>query len=290
MKGHCKLFGDEAELRHSHIFPKFVIDYQKQTGSKYLRSFTEPNRRQQDGLKRYFLSDKAEQKFSLSEKWFAEQVFKPYLTRQKTQFPYDDNLFYFVISFLWRVIILNLHDKPNEHKPYLNLLLDAELEWRKFLANWQYPRNFDKVFIWLTDDVKSHSIDAKGVGYFMTRVMDCHIIYYDDDSYLGVYGRFLKFTFWAELKNENPQTSRDTLRISPTTGTLRFPQEFNDVMFSNFILERIKGTQNWPTTTDSQQDKIVDEIMKNPQAFIDSEAGKAIINDFENLDRNKNRT
>jgi hypothetical protein len=61
-------------------------------------------------------------------------------------------------------------------------------------------------------------------------------------------------------------------------------------MFSNFILERIKGTQNWPTTTDSQQDKIVDEIMKNPQAFIDSEAGKAIINDFENLDRNKNRT
>ncbi len=284
MKGSCKLFGVEAELRNSHIFPKFVIDYQKLTGSKYLRSFKEPNRRQQDGLKRYFLSEKAEQKFSVSEKWFAEQIFKPYLDRQSTHFQYNDKLFYFVVSFLWRVILLKLHDKPEDHKAYLNLLLEAEFEWRQFLADWRYPRNFDKVFIWLTDNVKFHTIDAKGVDYFMTRVMDCHIIHYDDDSYLGVYGKFLKFTFWAELKNDNPQSNRDTLRINPIAGTLKFPQEFNDRMFSNFILERIKGIQNWPTATENQQDKIKNEVMKDLEGFINSEAGKAIINDLENLD------
>lgn len=64
MKGICELYRIETELRESHIYPKFVIDYTKKTGSKYLRKFDNPNKRQQDGIKLHLLSEKAEQEFS----------------------------------------------------------------------------------------------------------------------------------------------------------------------------------------------------------------------------------
>lgn len=73
MKGICKLYHLETELQESHIFPKFVINYTKKTGSKYLRSFIEPDKRMQDGIKKHLLGQDAEQDFSKREKWFAEK-------------------------------------------------------------------------------------------------------------------------------------------------------------------------------------------------------------------------
>ena len=121
IKGKCRLFGDDCELRNSHIFPKFVIDYFKETGSRFLRTFKEPNRRQQDGLKRYFLSEKAEQRFSINEKWFAENIFKPYLKQQRIIFEYDEHLFYFAISLLWRILVLKLEENIKESDPNFSL-------------------------------------------------------------------------------------------------------------------------------------------------------------------------
>jgi len=60
MKGICRLYKREDDLQKSHIFPKFVINYTKRTGSKYLRSYLEPDRRMHDGLKSYLLSNVAD--------------------------------------------------------------------------------------------------------------------------------------------------------------------------------------------------------------------------------------
>lgn len=287
MIGQCKLYGNQTELRNSHIYPKFAVDYFKETGSKFLRTFRQPNRRQQDGLRRYFLSEKAEQKFSVSEKWFAEHMFKPFLKRGQKSFNYNEQLFYFVLSFLWRVLLLNLTEKTTKNEPHHDILISAELEWRSFLSKYIYPRNFDQVFVLLTDRVLSHNINAHGVDYFMTRTMDCTIVSNEENSYVAVYGKFLRFIFWAELKNEKRPDIREALKINPQRGTINFPQNFDDGMFSNFILNRILETQHWPKTTDTQQEKIANEIMNDPEKFMNSDAGKAIINDFERLNKQK---
>ena len=61
----------------------------RNTGSKYLRNFSQTNKRLQDGPKRYLLSPKAEQEFSLKEKWFVENIFKHYLQEKKFELGSD---------------------------------------------------------------------------------------------------------------------------------------------------------------------------------------------------------
>ena len=96
MTGICALTKKESQLKQSHIFPKFVLEWMKNTGSNYLWG-NEQNKRQQDGPKPYLLSDEAEQMFSRREKWFAENIFHPYLKDPTISFSYDKNLFYFAI-------------------------------------------------------------------------------------------------------------------------------------------------------------------------------------------------
>ena len=93
MKGKCNLYDTIDDLRESHIYPKFVVKYFIDTGSKYMRNFIEPNKRLQDGPKLYLLSEKAEQIFSKREKWFSENIFIPYLKDGKSSFEYNEHLF-----------------------------------------------------------------------------------------------------------------------------------------------------------------------------------------------------
>ena len=67
MKGICRLYEVEAELKESHLIPKFAFDYTKKAGSRFLRGFTNPNVRMQDGPKKYGLSQNAEREFSKRE-------------------------------------------------------------------------------------------------------------------------------------------------------------------------------------------------------------------------------
>lgn len=117
MKGICALYDEETELLKSHIYPNFVIRYTKNTGSSYLRNFTEPEKRQQDGPKIPLLGFRAEQEFSQREKWFSETIFKPYL-KGKYSLKYNENLYFFTISFLWRIIHLNLRSSDLSKKWY----------------------------------------------------------------------------------------------------------------------------------------------------------------------------
>ena len=162
MKGQCRLFGTSEVLRESHIYPAFAVDYLKRTGSKYLRTFTRPNVRQQDGNKIRLLSHDAEQRFSKKEKWFAEKIFTPYLEGEGKSFDYDENLFYFALSFLWRVLILHTDFTPKLKEDWCYpKLLEVENEWSKFLSKYQFPRHYHHLQLLLTDRVKSIDAEVK---------------------------------------------------------------------------------------------------------------------------------
>ncbi|AKL95575.1 hypothetical protein CACET_c21280 [Clostridium aceticum] len=77
----CALCKKKAELKNSHIIPKFVTDWIKKTGpTGFLRDTNNAFRlRVQDGLKVHLLCGECEQLFSKHEKIFAEKIFIPYL-------------------------------------------------------------------------------------------------------------------------------------------------------------------------------------------------------------------
>ncbi|WP_152530934.1 hypothetical protein [Sediminibacterium sp. C3] len=284
MTGTCKLYDLEEDLRESHIYPKFIIDYFRSTGSKFMRSFTEPNRRMQDGIKLYLLSEKAEQKFSTSEKWFAENIFRPYQDQNQKTLVYNDNLYYFSLSFLWRILLLNLSDPEISKQPYYKLLCETQADWKLFLRDYKYPQ-FDRIYLFLTDRVVSHNLDIKGVDYYMTRALDGTIVSNDSNTFIAVYGKFLKFAFWGVLKGANDEAKIADLRINPTTGNLKTPQNFEDQTMISFFYNRIKQLDFNNLTSDKQQEKILKEVMKDKESFLYSDAGKSILNDLQNLDK-----
>lgn len=227
MKGICKLYEVEAELRESHVYPKFVVDYLKKTGSNYLRRVTEPNRRLQDAMKPRLLSNRAEQEFSKREKWFAEHVFLPYLEQNAKSLPYNENLYYFALSFLWRLLVVNLSHPAIIHQPFYPLLQEAELEWRLFLRDFIFPTVHPKVYLFFTDRIKSHNVPVQGLDHYVTRTLDSTIVFNEEGTFVAVYGKFLRFVFWGVLKSVLKFTDKvsNTGQIHDCLGTAGFAFE-----------------------------------------------------------------
>lgn len=104
--GACRLCGDEASLRQSHIIPQFVFDWLKETSATgHIRYGRNPNKRVQDGLKIPLLCDNCEQRLGRWEKDFCERVFLPYHKDSTQTLHYDAWLAKFCISVCWRVLV-----------------------------------------------------------------------------------------------------------------------------------------------------------------------------------------
>ena len=279
MKGICKLYQIETDLQESHIFPKFVINYTKKTGSKYLRSYVEPDKRMQDGIKKYLLGRDAEQDFSKREKWFAENIFRPYLSGVNI-LRYDNNLYYFAVSFLWRILISELDKEDLSSKWYYDLIIQAEKEWRKYLLSDDIPQNFNKICILLTDNVKENPTELKGVDFYFTRIMDGTIVDNKPQTCLLIYGKFNKFVFWAVLKNYGDENTLGDVLINPKEGILYIPQNLSYFPICSFFGNRIKDLEKMQYPSAEQQNKIEKEIL-NDKDFWDKELGKSLLNDFK---------
>lgn len=286
MKGNCRLYGTEGELRSSHLMPKFVIDYLKQTGSKYLRNFSNPNQRLQDGLKRNYLSHEAEQVFSIKEKWFAENIFKPFMEKGEHNFHYDENLYYFLISVLWRGLLHQMENSAISNDTTLNILEEVQLDWKSYLSGEKKAPQFSDVNLFLTDNIKSHNTGIMGLDFYFTRMIDLTIFSDDKGDHIYVYGKFLKFIFWSTIKDPR-NIDNSIVQIKQSGGIINFPQNFQDSFFMEALIFRVKAISELPQPNDQQLQKITDEVLKNPKAFFNSEAGGSIMNDWR-LDNSTN--
>jgi len=278
MKGKCALYDVETELKLSHIIPKFAFDFMKKTGGKYLRTIENPDVRVQDGPKEYLLGEKAEQEFSKRERWFANNIFFPYMRDNKQEFEYDENLAYFLISVLWRVLIHQQKDNSVKNDERLKFLDNVQLEWKGFLSEHRYPMNYNDINVFLTDRITSHSTKGINVDLYMSRIIDATIIHNQSFTTVAVYVKFLRFMVWSVVKG-NPNDCED-VKVNFLKGKLKTPQGLKDDFFGGFILHRIEVIDNRPKTSESQQVKILKELEKSEFDFWNSDAGKSMINDM----------
>ncbi|MFM2016752.1 MAG: hypothetical protein RL007_408 [Bacteroidota bacterium] len=278
MKGNCALLGIESDLRQSHIIPKFAFDYFKETGGKYFRSFEKPNLRLQDGPKPYLLSHQAEQEFSKREGWFASNIFYPYLGKDKTSFNYDENLAYFTISILWRVLYEQMTHKDISSVKEFEFLKEVEIEWRNFLRSSVYPRTYNDLNLFFTDRLSYHNTDSIDVDLYMSRIIDATIIANEQKDTIAIYVKFLRFIFWSVVKGV-PNSSSD-VKISFTPNTIKVPQFLKDDFIGNFLMNRIKVVDNRQRPSPKQQEIIIQELERNENSFWESDAGQSMLNDF----------
>lgn len=111
----CALCGAEADLELSHIVPKMVMRTLKKTAVGNIRNSENPNIPAQDSEKHYLLCGNCEDLFSEKETYFANNLFHPYIKREKKKFDYDSKLFYFLTSLSWRSLYLDLIDFTENH-------------------------------------------------------------------------------------------------------------------------------------------------------------------------------
>ena len=286
MKGICKLTLEECELQNSHIYPKFVVEWMKYTGSRFLRGYTTPNKRQQDGLKIYLLSRKAEQLFSIREKWFSENVFHKYLNNRNAEIIYDENMFYFAISFLWRILVLELEQPDIEKFKFVKEMKETEEEWRQFLLSGVYPRNYDRIHLILSDNVMTHSLPSQNVDYFFTRSLDGTTVFNEEFNKCSIFAKFSKFIFWGFIKSSDESGLTGT-RINPIKGRMQAPQEFNNYDVMSFFMNRIEVYDQMELASETQQQKIMEEILQNKEHYETSELLNSIYFDYEMKAKNK---
>lgn len=285
MKSICRLYDFETELRESNIIPKFAVDYTKLTGSRFLRSFSNPNRRMQDGIKEYLLSDKAEQEFSKRETWFANNIFYPYLKENKNQFKYDDNLFYFAISLLWRVLIGQIDHPSNQEESYTEKLKEVSNDWKLYLRGEKKLPKYNKVYILLTGRVLSHDTESDEVDYYVTRTLDATIVANNIDGtnnsqrFVSVYAKFNKFIFWSTIQGGNA-TGLSNLKVNPVSGILNTPQICKDQYMNNFFRNRIIQMKTMPEVSEKQKKIIEEDFEKHKVTFLKSDAADSMRNDL----------
>ena len=174
-------------------------------------------------------------------------------------------------------------DEELSKKWFYQLLLDCEKEWRAFLSNSIFPRKYTNCYLLFTDRVEFHTTELEGVDYYMTRMNDLTAISNPQKTYLAIYAKFNRFMFFSVLKSPGGEDGLADLAINPIQGTYNIPQQFEYWALSEFLTNRIHGISKYNRASEDQQEKIYEEIAKDPEAFWKSDAGRSIYNDHFNL-------
>jgi hypothetical protein len=134
--GSCRLCNEEKVLRQSHVVPKFVFRWLKNSSPGHLRTVETPNRRSQDGPTRAWLCDACEQRLSKWENEFSSKAFEP-LHRdpvRKIGLPYELWALKFAVSISWRTLLFySGHSMDHLSGADLRAIEIAQRVWRRFL-------------------------------------------------------------------------------------------------------------------------------------------------------------
>ena len=131
----CKLCGSKGRLRESHIIPKFIGRWMKETGmSPYLRATGNIDKRLQDLPKVKLLCDSCENMLSAWESKFATNIFYPYANSGKSNLRYRSWLIKFAASLTWRSMNSMVSTDSNDDPELDKMLCEMENHLARFLS------------------------------------------------------------------------------------------------------------------------------------------------------------
>lgn len=244
----CKLCHKEKDLQESHIIPKFVYKWMKLTGNGRFRQGLNINKPIQDGIKEFLLCRDCEQKFSKREDWFKKYVFSSYIDKNETTFFPSDNLKYFTVSLLWRVLVY-FKDDGNNYK-FKEKLDEAEIEWRKYLYENEGFKKYNSFHLMCNpDDIEIPNAPQNIYSYLLR---DADIEIGEGDGECFIYAKFARFIFIGVIEGlENTSFIETDISHSMNTNN----QRINHPDLTGFIFNRAKSTKKFDDLSKEQQEK-----------------------------------
>jgi len=277
----CALCKRKKELRQSHIIPKFVVRWLKETSTTgYIRQGIKPNMRQQDLFKKPLLCGDCEEKFSNIEKKFCENIFISFQNGKK-EFIYDKWLIDFIISLSWRVAFTEIEELGGQYLPNLCAMQKAIETWRRYLNDESSNRGKYKHHIFFLDILESASEGVEIVektNWYFLRSIDATIAYSKINEF--VYTKLPGIIFVSYVIPFNENGWRNT-RVE-NKGRLKIPQACGATGFGEFLNDRIKLTNKLAgNISERQKEKIGKDFMKNFEGRIDSKSIQVLMADLE---------
>lgn len=278
----CRLCGLRADLRESHIIPKFAFRWLKATGGHYFRFTGDPNRRRQDGVKEYLLCDDCEQAFGVSETWFADHVFHGYCDRRETEWAYDGRLFHFGLSLVWRVLTC-LESRQALPPAHADLAVRTAARWRAVLRGKEKPTELDEVHVFISDIGTANGVQpVRNWSRYFGRAVDMTIAASASSAF--VYAKLPRFLFFGALTPFHADAFEGT-RIAPSGGILRVPQAVNDGHVGEFLIDRARNGARMVQRGLSavQRDLINRTAIRDSSKLVRSDLGRALVSDTDAL-------
>lgn len=247
----CKLCEQKKALRESHIIPKFVFRWLKQTGGKYIRKADNVNKRVEDGVKDYLLCDDCEELFSKLENKFAREIFYPYSNKNIDSFNYDQDLLKFSISVLYRILLINHNDKQSFDNIHFNALIKAENEWRNFLYSNQKLESFKNIHIYFASAEKIKNVlPTERFLNFYLRGIDGTIV--SNIESCIVYVKMARIILIGEIEGFDNSEMKNTL-INMDAGEILAKETKMNPLFNEFFIDRVRQINGFFDKVSDQQ-------------------------------------
>lgn len=275
MSSICRLCAEESDLRESHIIPKFVFRWLKNSGSSYFRQAVDPNVRHQDGPAKKLLCASCEARFSERERYFANTLFYPVVNGQSAPFDYDERLSYFLISVLWRILSESADKSESKLDEFDGLFREAEEEWRAYLLGERELSRFDNMHLFITDILKSGTQPVRTLNVYLTRNVDATPII--GRNFAGLYVKFARFLLFALFTSYEEENWKQT-KIYPDGGVLLQPQALHDPRIGEFLVSRARlANETYKGNLSPNQRQVIEEYKKdNFEQLVKSDLGRAL--------------
>ena len=285
----CALCRHERELRCSHIIPKFVYAWLKESsGTGFLRFSPNPNQRVQDGLKKDFLCGDCELLLSKFETEFANNIFYPLHQNEQLRlrtgpwFHYKSWCMKFAVSVSWRCLSVARELGLRHFDANQRRLADQALEtWRAFLLGQiEHPGVHEQHMVVL-DRLADHTCDGlpSNVNRYLLRAAELQPIRTKQSAFIYVkMCRVIVFGFihepemrwWkgTKLRVRNGQIGGTNIVLpSPLLGYLKSRAE---------LVRKIDKT-----ISPRQREKIRLDMEKKLERVLESESLQAQLCDYE---------
>jgi len=218
-----------------------------------------------------------EQRFSPSEKKFAELIFVPFHDG-RSRFLYEEWLLYFAVSLAWRFLATSNNEGLQDHPRHVEPVDQARQAWAEFLlgrTDSVGPHRFNLFFTPLGGSSESRVAD--GLAWYFLRGADMTTVY--SEARAATYVKLPGMLFWTSIVPPDPGGWSGT-RISKR-GTLRQrAQTLGERWAGQFLMERADRVYKRISNLSTQQNqRIADSIRRDPARAAQSRSFQAWLDD-----------
>ena len=284
--GICRLCGSDAgELKQSHIIPKFVGRWMKNTSiTPYFRSGGNADKRIQDLPSMELLCGRCENLFSAWERKFATEIFYP-STRSQMVFWYDSWLLKFAASLAWRAIQVDRLEREEPSPALKSKVEEMELHLSRFLLGSERNVGSYTQHIYQVSELAAPVTPGSPMlNRYLARAVEVSLLPNEDLSEVLVYVKLPMFMFFC-VGESRYRKRLETSRIKKS-GLLRPRDHVPHPFMVGLILQRsdelVELFRSMSPKSKALADKAVQEaIEQDPDRAANSRLMRAITADYE---------